>query len=542
MGDQIRAIVWAQFRSIRNFLPRTSMGAILLALISLVWYGLFGFMAVAIAKALPYAPIDQVRLYLPAGMLGLLLFWQIFPVMTMSSGWSLELNKLLVYPVHPRTLFTVELVLRLTTSPESVIVLVGGIWGLLEHPAIHGWWPLLLLLYIPFNLLLSLAIRESMLKLFRKKRLREVLMLVIVSVSVLPNLLANTSLGERLRPFYLYAANGPGTPWHEFSRLAFGPFGLLSLGAVAFWLAFAWWFAQRQFAGSLVLDFGQSETGGGATSADAGARRNDRPGLVEALASFPGRFLPDPYAALIEKEVSSLLRTPRFRVIFGMACVFSVIIFFPIAFGRQGVGFLAANYVAFVNTYGMLIVGEVLIWNVFGFDRKAAQLYYITPVAFKQVLLAKNATAALFIILQTIVVVSASFLMPRHGDPLAVAGGVTISAVVFLFFLAAGNYASVAYPRAVQPNQTMRRQAGGKTQLILLACYIVMAIPIGLAFLARWATGEDWVFFAVLLVDLFAAACFYYVSLEPVMAKGERDRERIIDRLSAGTAAIGLGL
>jgi len=189
-----------------------------------------------------------------------------------------------------------------------------------------------------------------------------------------------------------------------------------------------------------------------------------------------------------------------------------------------------------------LIVGEVLIWNVFGFDRKAAQLYYITPVAFKQVLLAKNATAALFIILQTIVVVSASFLMPRHGDPLAVAGGVTISAVVFLFFLAAGNYASVAYPRAVQPNQTMRRQAGGKTQLILLACYIVMAIPIGLAFLARWATGEDWVFFAVLLVDLFAAACFYYVSLEPVMAKGERDRERIIDRLSAGTAAIGLGL
>ncbi len=541
MGDQIRAIVWAQFRTIRNFLPRTSWGAMLLGLISLVWYGLFGFAAFGLGKALPMVPADQLKLYFPAGMLGLLLFWQVFPVMTMSSGWSLELNKLLVYPIHGRTLFTVELILRLTTSPESLIVLAGGIWGLLAHPALRGWWPLLLLLYIPFNLLVSLAVRESMLKLFRRKRLREVLMLLIVSVSVLPSLLTNTSLGERLRPFYLYAANGPGTPWHEFAMLAFGGPGMLAAGAAVFWLAFAWWLARRQFAGSLVLDFSQGE-GGGAERPRSEPGKPVKPGLVELLAVAPGRFLRDPYAALIEKEVSSLLRTPRFRVIFGMACLFSVIIFFPIAFGRQGVGFLATNYVAFVNTYGMLIVGEVLIWNVFGFDRRAAQLYFVTPTAFKQVLLAKNATAALFVALQTTVVVAASFLMPRHADPAAVAGGVLISAVVFLFFLSAGNYSSIAFPRAVQPNQTMRRQAGGKTQLILFGVYLLMAIPIGLAFLARWATGEDWVFLAALAVDLFAAGCFYYVSLEPVMAKGERERERIMDALSKGADPIGLGL
>jgi ABC-2 type transport system permease protein len=260
------------------------------------------------------------------------------------------------------------------------------------------------------------------------------------------------------------------------------------------------------------------------------------------LANSVSSYLPDPYAALVEKELSSLLRTPRFRVIFGMACFFSVVVFFPIAFGQHGAGFLASNYVAFVNTYGMLICGEVLIWNVFGFDRRAVQLYFVTPAGFKAVLLAKNAVAAFFVGIQTLVVVAASFVMPQGGDPAAIAGGVAISAVVFLFFLAAGNYASVSFPRPVQPNQTFRRQAGGKVQLILLGSYIVMAIPIGLAFLARWATGKDWVFFAVLGLDLFAAVCFYYLSLEPVIAKGERDRERIIDALSKGSDPIGLGL
>jgi ABC-2 type transport system permease protein len=539
MREQIQAILWAQFRTIRNYLPRTNLGAILLALISLAWYGLFCVGAVGLAKGMQYLSMYHLRLYFPAGMLALLLFWQIFPILTMSSGWSLELNKLLVYPIHSNTLFVVELMLRLTTSPESVILLIGAIWGLLAHPGMHGWWPLLLLLYIPFNLLLSLAVRESMMSLFRKKRLREVLMLLIVSVSVVPSLLANTSLGERLRPYYLYAANGPGTPWHEFASLALGRPGLVSIAAAMFWLVLAWWLSRRQFAASLLLDFGQ---GGGDSSLARGTARSTKPGVVELLANFVSGFLPDPYGALVEKEVSSLLRTPRFRVLFGMACFFSVVIFFPMAFGRHGASFLASNYIAFVNTYGMLICGEVLIWNVFGFDRRAAQLYYVTPAGFKQVLLAKNAVAAFFIGIQTLVVVSASFVMPRRGDVAAIAGGIAISGVVFLFFLAAGNYASVSFPRPVQPNQTFRRQSGGKTQLILLASYILMAVPIGLAFLARWATGKNWVFFAVLTFDLFAAACFYYVSLEPVMAMGIRDRERIIDALSKGSDPIGLGL
>ena len=97
-----------------------------------------------------------------------------------------------------------------------------------------------------------------------------------------------------------------------------------------------------------------------------------------------------------------LTRSPRFRVVFGMACVFSLVIFYPVAFGRAGSTFLASNYLPAVNSYGLLILGEVLLWNVFGFDRKATQIYFLAPVRFESVLRAKNLIAIATVLLMTV--------------------------------------------------------------------------------------------------------------------------------------------
>jgi len=131
MNEQIRAILWAQFRTIRNYLPRTGWGTILTALLSAMWYGVFVSIAVSIGLAIPDVPVATLELLFPIGLLAVLLFWQIFPVMTLSSGWSLELSKLLVYPIRQGALFGVEVLLRLTTAPEMIIVLLGALVGLL---------------------------------------------------------------------------------------------------------------------------------------------------------------------------------------------------------------------------------------------------------------------------------------------------------------------------------------------------------------------------------------------------------------------------
>src|SRR5947209_20129186 len=101
---QILAIAWAQFHTMRNHLPRTSLGTVLLWCISLLWYGLYVALAVFLTGKVPQLSIEQLRAWVPVGLLAVFLFWQIVPLFTLSSGWSLELRKLQVYPVSNRAL------------------------------------------------------------------------------------------------------------------------------------------------------------------------------------------------------------------------------------------------------------------------------------------------------------------------------------------------------------------------------------------------------------------------------------------------------
>ena len=315
MNSQIRTILWAQFRTIRNYLPRTSFGAVLIWLLGLLWYGLFAGIAIGLAVGIPAEPLQALRNYLPLALLGVLVFWQVFPVLTLSTGWSLELNKLVVYPIRENTLFAIDLLLRLSTAPEMVIVLLGALVGLLRHRDIFLLSPLWLLVYIAFNLFLSLALREWMMRTFKKKRFRELFVLVFLTIAVLPNLLANTTLGTRLKPVFSAVANGRGTPWHEVSALATGSFSVLAAGVWIFWLAAAYLFARHQFALSMRLD----HTAAAEVRAIPPHIQKSR---LEFLFTIPSRFFRDPFAALLEKEFRILARSPRFRVIFAMACVF----------------------------------------------------------------------------------------------------------------------------------------------------------------------------------------------------------------------------
>ena len=88
-----------------------SFGTVLTWVLALIWYGLFCSIAVAVAGWLPTVPARVLPLYVSEGLLAMLLFWQVFPVMTLSTGWSLDLHQLLIYPIRQRTLLMVDLLL-----------------------------------------------------------------------------------------------------------------------------------------------------------------------------------------------------------------------------------------------------------------------------------------------------------------------------------------------------------------------------------------------------------------------------------------------
>src|SRR5579863_3225707 len=107
MWSQARAIVWAQWRSVRNHLPGANKsGLAFTILIGLAWYGGFAVMAALLGTVMSDPnDISGIQKILPTILLISFLYWQLIPVLMASMGSSIDLKKLLVYPVPYSQLF-----------------------------------------------------------------------------------------------------------------------------------------------------------------------------------------------------------------------------------------------------------------------------------------------------------------------------------------------------------------------------------------------------------------------------------------------------
>lgn len=539
MWQQIVVIAWAQFRTMRNHFPRTTAGTILGWILSGLWYGLFGTLAVLLAVALPKLPVEALRDWVPVGLLGVFVLWQLVPLFTLSSGWSLQLSKLLIYPVSTSSLFGIEVMLRITSAPEMILLLSGGVIGLMRNPEIGVWPPLVLwLLFVPFNLLLSLGIRELVLHSFQRKGFRELFTVVLVGIMILPQLILSGRHG--MYPRYLQYARSNFTPSHSFADFALGRMAMTDMLAMLGWLTAAYLLARWQFRTSLR----QEETVRLGSPAVSERPRGAGVGFWQGAAELPSRWFSDPLGALLQKEFQSLLRMPRFRVMFGMACVFSVLIFIPLALNLREVGrdsFIRSNFLAVVTLYGVLMMSDSLLLNVFGFDRRATQIYFVAPVSMGTVLIAKNLTAVTFIALQSLFVLIIATLFRASITPLNILDAVSAAAVVGLFFLCVGNLTSIAMARPLDPMQTFRRQAGGKMQLWLLLSSLGMFLLVGFAFLARWALQNDWAYLGVMATEFVIGLIVYRVSMQSALERAGRDREQMLEALAKSASPVALG-
>ncbi|MDQ6707927.1 MAG: hypothetical protein M3Z85_18365, partial [Acidobacteriota bacterium] len=113
----IGAILRAQFLSMRSFRLRSHRGSSILTMITgLVFYGFWGMIAFgAEAFFSDSGNRDLFPTVLSTGLMVVFLYWQLAPIATASMGSSLDLRKLLVYPVPREKLFLVEVLLRFTT-------------------------------------------------------------------------------------------------------------------------------------------------------------------------------------------------------------------------------------------------------------------------------------------------------------------------------------------------------------------------------------------------------------------------------------------
>jgi ABC-2 type transport system permease protein len=542
MNAQARAILWAQFRSLRNYLPRASRGGVVFSiLVSVLWYGLWLSLAV-LASSLLADPGDPTpaRLMFSGGLFSVFLYWQVVPVLMAATGASLETKKLMVYPITKAQLFGVDVLLRVTTGIEMLLVLAGAAVGLARNPKLAWWAPLVILLFVVFNLCVASGTREILARIFARKRVREAAVFLLVLCGALPQLLVAMSESGKYRGWLeipkawlggrLAEVLGGLMPWPSAAGAVFGDRRGLSLLMLLGWTAAAYAYGRWQFERGLSFD------ADAARATDASKERTL--GLADWIAAWPSHVFADPLAALVEKEIRFLSRAPRFRLVFTMGFTFGLVIWLPIA-SRSGGGVMSQNLLTLVSLYALLLLGDVCFWNIFGFDRRAAQFYFVAPVRFSTVLIAKNITALFFVLLEITMIIVVCWLlrMPITGAKLIEAYAVTL--VIALYLVAVGTLTSSHNPRPVDPAKSMRQGAAGKMQAVLVLIYPVAGMPVLLAYGARYAFDSDLAFYGGLAVAAGIGAAIYWVSMESSVEAAANQREMIVDRLSQGEGPIG---
>ncbi len=519
----IGAILRAQWLSMR---PRTGMrqrGALFSALTGAAFYGFWIVAALAIMTLFAQQDRGDMQVRLAALLMLVTLYWQVAPVVSASFGASLDLRKLLVYPVPREKLFTVEVLLRMMGCAEMLLVLAGAAAGLARNPDYGrgtGWAAFAgAAAFAAVNVLLSAGTRNLLERLFMRTRFKELAMLVLVALVMTPQLLLIFHV-KRAQLLDVLPAH---------IALLWGAGASLMLGdkraalVLAAYLAAAYGFAQWQFGRAMRLDDAPAER-------PAAAERP--PGFMDVVYRLPGRLLADPIGALVEKELRSMARIPRVRFVYAMSCFFGIIIYVPVLREMDRDSFYIQNALPVMGLYGLLMLGQVTYWNSFGFDKSAAQGYYWWPLRFRDVLVAKNLAVLVAVLPQILVIglVARAFRLPVTGTK--VGEVLIVIPVTALYWFTFGNYFSVRTPRSMDAEKM--NQMSNKLQALTIWTAPVTLLPIGLAYWARAVFHSEWAFAGVMGIAAAMGVVVYTIGLESVEQLAYRKREDVLAQLGQG--------
>jgi ABC-2 type transport system permease protein len=535
----IAAILRAQLLSMRIGARR---GAVFGAITGVIWYGIWAAVAVAAYVVARTTEAANLERYLPLGFLAVCAYWQLIPVISASMGAGLDMRKMLVYPVPHEKLFLVEILLRLTTGAEMVLVLTGGMIGLFRNPAAGGWtgFPRILLaivIFILFNLLLASGMRSLLERLLTRRKVREVLSFFLLMLYVVPRMLIQTGSGPKSLGPFRGAFDTVGLPWTAAARAAISDpheSGLLALFSLCGWTILALWFGRLQFERNLRYD---------AVAAQATPQRpvgSRTLAWTERFYRWPSLLWRDPLAGMVEKELRSLARTPRFRMVFVMGFTFGLMVWFPMIATRHGnsTGQSSQYFLIAVCVYSLTLLGQVSYWNCFGFDRSAAEFYFAAPQPLSQVLLGKNIAAMFFIYVEVLILTGVTVALGFSGGWSLVVETLPVVGVCAVYMLALGNISSVQYPRALSPERVSQGGASGRFQGLIFLLYPLALFPVFLAYLARYAFASEIVFVFVMSIAAIMGGVLYWQAMQSAVRTAYKRREQILRELSKGDGPV----
>jgi len=233
-------------------------------------------------------------------------------------------------------------------------------------------------------------------------------------------------------------------------------------------------------------------------------------------------------AAVLEKELHNLLRTPPLLLALGAPLLLVLVIagvFHPNASGHS------FPYVLPLCVAYALLGLTQLFYNNLGTEGEGIQLLFLSPTPIRTVFLAKNLLHGALYLLVACAAVALGCL--RLGFPPAALMAALGAWLLFALpcNLAAGNILSLTMPYRINPGR-IGRPPGSQANALTAMLIQVGTLTVGMAVLSIcWSLEKPWLAIPVLFV-LAAAACLLWKRiLSNVAAMAIERREELIESL-----------
>ncbi len=309
---------------------------------------------------------------------------------------------------------------------------------------------------------------------------------------------------------------------HDSASAMLALVGILLFAAI--FLAVFAWRMQREYRGENLSEANDSPAA--APALPRPARQRLRAAAQPVPDAPSSHLLPDVVAACLHKEWTYVLRNPA--QFYGLLGPLVMVALFA---GRVG-NFARTGYV-FPAAVAYSVLGiSPLAYNVFGLDASGVQFYFLAPVSFRSVILAKNlfgfGVSALQLLLVYLVLLFAS------GRPPLFIMLATICWVVFATMINAtvGNLRSITTPKKQDPGRISRRQASQMSALLCIGLLLAMAGLGGALLALATFLHLPWLPVPILLALACGAFALYVTGLNRVDAMALSHRESMIEELA----------
>jgi len=478
--------------------------------------------------------------WLPLLLWPVFLFWQLFPVMASAFTENLDSSNLLRFPLTFPSYFLIRIAygsLDPSTAMGSLWLLGMSIGIACASPPLFLVAAPVLLLFAIFNILLARMFFTWVERWLAQRRTREIfgvlfLFMVIGFQFIGPlvrhygnrshqpavsRVIVEALPVERLLPPGLAAQSIAHFLRAEYAS-AFGSIVLLC----AYTLAVLWLLNLRLRAQYLGENLSEAVA---RTVAPAGKQK------IQLGWNVPG--VSGAVSAVLEKEIHYLSRSGP--MLFTLLMPVVVLLIFRMSPGKtdSSGGLLGhSSDLAFpVGAAYTLLILTNLVYNCFGADAAGIQFYFVSPVRFREILLGKNLTHSLVLVVEMVLVWVGACLMyhpPSFDVLLATITGVFFALVVNL---TAGNLFSVYTPKKIDLATLGRQRASQVTALASLGIQAVVLGLCALAILAARAYQHLWLAAIIFIVLAGIALVIYFLVLNRIDAIAVQRREPMITEL-----------